>query len=113
MSLIIKQSNSFQCIWRGAYIGGWRGYSQMHCCGLQVNGLIGGSLQYSIKLESTRVSRKLRPRKHRPQTSDLENPDLENTDLENPDLENTDLENPDLENTDLENTDLENPDLAI
>ena len=25
----------------------------MHCCGLQVNGLIGGSLQYSIKLEST------------------------------------------------------------
>ena len=35
----------------GLYWGG--GYSQMHCCGLQVNGLIGDSLQYSIKLEST------------------------------------------------------------
>ena len=36
----------------GLYWGGG-GYSQIHCCGLQVNGLIGGSLQYSTKLEST------------------------------------------------------------
>ena len=29
------------------------GYNQMQCCDLQVKGLVGGILQYSIKLESS------------------------------------------------------------
>ena len=52
MSLIINNQILFNAF-GGRLILGGGGYSQMHCCGLQVNGLIGGSLQYSIKLEST------------------------------------------------------------
>ena len=54
MSLIINNQILFNAFGGGLILGGGGGeYSQMHCCGLQVNGLIGGSLQYSIKLEST------------------------------------------------------------